>query len=282
MTLSITLAAVPGGAAASGGLAPGPGQRLLMRVLDDGPGLGGMDPTKLFDDFSAAAHTVGVRGAGVKGSGLGLPICARLAVIMGGSLAVRDRTDVAHGAEFVLTLPCVVPPPAAVEILPEAAPWAAAAAAPAAQGPGGTITVVVAPPPPQQQQQFDRRYGSSSATVAPLLSEHASIMLRLDPHSGSAASLLRRPRVVVVDDAALNRRLAERYVHALGLDCLLLADGDEVAAAVAGGRCDMILMDIRMARMDGDVACRQLRAGGYTGPIIAVSARLIDFDLCSR
>ena len=275
VTLSITVAAAAAAAAASEGslavaaAAAAAPRRVLMRVLDDGPGLGGMDPTKLFDDFSAAAHTVGVRGKGVMGSGLGLPICARLAVIMGGALAVRDRADGATGAEFALTLPCVVPPPA--EALPAApGPVAAdaAAAAAAAAAPGSTITVVVAPAP-QQEPQFDRR---SSATVAPLppLSEHAATMLRLDPHSGSAASL-RRPRIVVVDDAPLNRRIAERYVHALGLDCLLLADGDEVAAAVAGGRCDLILMDIRMARMDGDVACRQLRAGGFTGPIIAVS-----------
>jgi hypothetical protein len=63
---------------------------------------------KLFDDFSAAANTVAMRG-GVNGSGLGLPICARLTRLMGGSLVVRDRTDGPRGVEFALVLPWRVP-----------------------------------------------------------------------------------------------------------------------------------------------------------------------------
>jgi hypothetical protein len=90
------------------------------------------------------------------------------------------------------------------------------------------------------------------------------------PPGETAAPPRRRRRIVVVDDAPLNRRIAERYVTSLGHDCVCLADGDEVAGCVASAPADLILMDIRMLRMDGDAACRQLRAGGYLGPIIAV------------
>jgi hypothetical protein len=58
---------------------------ITLRVLDDGPGLRGVEVSKLFDDFSAAANAVGSR-TGVKSSGLGLPICGRLVRLMGGCL----------------------------------------------------------------------------------------------------------------------------------------------------------------------------------------------------
>jgi signal transduction histidine kinase len=64
--------------------APPGAPRVLLRVLDDGTGLLGVDVTKLFDDFSAAASAVSMHGS-VNGSGLGLPICGRLSQLMGGS-----------------------------------------------------------------------------------------------------------------------------------------------------------------------------------------------------
>jgi hypothetical protein len=57
----------------------------------------------------------------------------------------------------------------------------------------------------------------------------------------------------------------------------LCTDGDEVlpalqAATEAGQPFDAILLDIIMKRMNGEEACRQVRAAGYTAlPIIAAS-----------
>ena len=87
-----------------------------------------------------------------------------------------------------------------------------------------------------------------------------------------------RYHVLVVDDSATNRRIAERALRALGCTCTLAEDGDEVPDAVARERFDVLLLDIRMSRVNGDAACASLRAGGYTGPIIAVTgnATLLD------
>lgn len=52
------------------------------------------------------------------------------------------------------------------------------------------------------------------------------------------------------------------------MNCALLL---QVPDAVAREAFDAILLDIRMARVNGDVACAALRAGGYGGPIIAVT-----------
>jgi CheY-like chemotaxis protein len=104
----------------------------------------------------------------------------------------------------------------------------------------------------------------------------AAIASPFAPGGGPAMGL----HVLVVDDSATNRRIAERCLRGLGCTCAHAEDGDEVPAAVAGARFDVILLDIRMARVNGDAACAALRAGGYVGPIIAVTgnATLVDSD----
>ncbi len=83
---------------------------------------------------------------------------------------------------------------------------------------------------------------------------------------------------LIVDDSATNRRIAERVVRGLGCTCTVVEDGDQVSDAVARERFDVILMDIRMVRMNGDIACAALRAGGYTGPVIAVTGNATAAD----
>jgi DNA-binding NarL/FixJ family response regulator len=69
-------------------------------------------------------------------------------------------------------------------------------------------------------------------------------------------------RVLVVDDDPLVRAALAMVLG--GADGLVLAgeasDGDEVAAAVEEHRPDVVLMDIRMPRLDGLSATEQLRA----------------------
>ena len=85
--------------------------------------------------------------------------------------------------------------------------------------------------------------------------------------------------VLVVDDYSTNRRIAERCLRALGCTCALAEDGDEVLDALARERFDLVLLDIHMARMNGDVACVALREHGYTTlPVIAVTGNATSAD----
>jgi hypothetical protein len=256
---------------------------VLLRVLDDGPGLRGVDVNRLFDDFSAAAAAIGTRG-GVKGSGLGLPICSRLSRLLGGTLTVRDRADGVRGVEFALSLPARraahAPPEPLRRFLDTdsqqlVSPLSTDATA-APRG-GGTTAAAAAASGASHYSAVEHgavsiRMGDVAPTPHPGGSLSPTAGARGPPAGLGGAAVVaastpqRRRRIVIVDDAPLNRRIAERYVHALGYEALLLADGDEVAGAVAAAPADVILMDIRMARVDGDVACRALRAAGYTAP----------------
>jgi PAS domain S-box-containing protein len=79
-----------------------------VEVIDEGVGIPEDDQHKIFDEFVQLA-----RSDRQDGTGLGLPISQRLAVILSGSLTVQSTVDV--GSTFKLTLPRLADPVAAVE-----------------------------------------------------------------------------------------------------------------------------------------------------------------------
>jgi two-component system, sensor histidine kinase len=87
--------------------------------------------------------------------------------------------------------------------------------------------------------------------------------------------LKRTAHVLVVDDNATNRMVAEALCEMFECTCECVEDGAEAVEAARTGRFDLILMDIRMPRMDGVEATRAIRAlGGPASvvPIIALTA----------
>jgi CheY-like chemotaxis protein len=85
----------------------------------------------------------------------------------------------------------------------------------------------------------------------------------------------RQIHVLVVDDNATNRMVAQALCEMFDCTCEAANDGAEAVEAVRGGHFDLILMDIKMPVMDGVAATRAIRA--MTGParlvpIIALTA----------
>lgn len=110
----------------------------------------------------------------------------------------------------------------------------------------------------------------------------------LDPSPPSAASSNtsnsanepRVPRVLIVEDDANNRDLAQRIVRHAGCEPLLALDGRQALAVAEAERPDLILMDLSLPEMDGWQATRWLKARPELSriPIVALTANAMAGD----
>jgi len=90
-------------------------------------------------------------------------------------------------------------------------------------------------------------------------------------------------RVLLAEDIPEMARLTQRILENTGLRLDWAEDGlvaheRAMASKAAGEPYDLILMDIRMPIMDGYEATRRLRADGWEGPIIALTAHSMRGD----
>jgi signal transduction histidine kinase/CheY-like chemotaxis protein/HPt (histidine-containing phosphotransfer) domain-containing protein len=91
-------------------------QTVELSVIDTGVGVSSDQQRLLFEEF-AQAQAATARGA--DGTGLGLVICKRLAVLMGGDVKMSSRLG--KGTRIRLTVPLPVGDPAAVQAAPTVA-----------------------------------------------------------------------------------------------------------------------------------------------------------------
>lgn len=87
-----------------------------------------------------------------------------------------------------------------------------------------------------------------------------------------------RPKVLVADDSPTNRKLMQLLLTSVGMDTADAEDGEQVLAMMRAAHFDLVLMDIRMPRIDGIEATRQIR--GMDGdksrtPIVALTAHAL-------
>jgi len=90
-------------------------------------------------------------------------------------------------------------------------------------------------------------------------------------------------RVLVVEDGLDNQRLIRHFLTKAGAQAELAENGEAgrdmtLAAERAGEPYDVVLMDMQMPVLDGYNATRELRAAGYTRPIIALTAHSSSAD----
>jgi two-component system, sensor histidine kinase len=112
--------------------------------------------------------------------------------------------------------------------------------------------------------------GTSETAVFEILLPIASETPAAEPQEAE-----RSAHVLVVDDNATNRMVAQALCEMFDCTCESANDGAQAVEAARSGRFDLILMDIKMPLMDGVAATRAIRAlGGPASlvPIIALTA----------
>jgi two-component system, OmpR family, response regulator len=83
----------------------------------------------------------------------------------------------------------------------------------------------------------------------------------------------RLPRVLVVDDELNIRELVQVALRFHGFTVTAAATGAEALRQAAGGRPDLVVLDVMLPDLDGFEVCRRLRAGGNDVPVIFLTAR---------
>lgn len=79
-------------------------------------------------------------------------------------------------------------------------------------------------------------------------------------------------KILVVDDSRDNQILFHRLFTARGANVSLASNGREGVDRAIAGEFDLVIMDIQMPILDGYGATKELRAKGYSQPIIALTA----------
>ncbi len=83
--------------------------------------------------------------------------------------------------------------------------------------------------------------------------------------------------VLLVEDNAVNREIAQSFLEALEVRVTTACDGREAIAALKADRFDLVLMDVEMPGMDGLSATRAIRADTELAPvpIVALTAHSV-------
>ncbi|MCX7898391.1 MAG: ATP-binding protein [Rhodocyclaceae bacterium] len=106
--------------------------------------------------------------------------------------------------------------------------------------------------------------------------------MRIVLDQDGAPAPMRQAKILLAEDNAVNRRIAEAMLGKLGHRVVAVADGRAALEAWESERFDLILMDCMMPELDGYQAAAEIRRreatrGGHV-PIIALTASVLEAD----
>ncbi len=187
-------------------------------------------------------NRLGAERDAIEGRGIGLATTRLLVQRMGGQLELHSVPG--EGSEFALWLPAALPP---------------------ATGPAAT-----APPPPAPAQQAPALAPAAEAVAA-------DPPLRTAP-AGQAA--LAPPAVLYIEDNPVNVLIVQELLALRpGLRFASAPDGAGGIALALRDAPALVLLDIHLPDADGYEVLRRLRAAGFAGRCIALSANAMPADI---
>ena len=195
-------------------------QLLVFAVQDTGIGLQSKDLDRIFAPFVQAESRFTTRTHG--GTGLGLTICLRLARAMGGDIKAFSLGP-GQGATFTFTVPLRLPTErrASGELSGE-----------------------------------DDDLASQKFGLPPAPSTLCLLGKEVAPQSFGEPA----PHILLVDDDRLSITVMRKILVSRGAVVTIASDGAEAVEAFRadGAGLDLILMDVRMPKMDGRTAARKI------------------------
>ena len=223
----------------------------MLTVTDTGAGLSESQLQRIFGEgiqFNAAVLQAG------QGSGLGLAIAKGIAVQHGGTLEVSSE-GLGKGCTFTLELPAYC----------------------------FSSEVVAADLSQLSTISISTEKHVQSESPCRCLANNMALNTNDDSLQTPPEKFLNTKKLLVVDDAALNRKMLIRLLRAQGHQCVEAKDGlgaiEEFTKCAPDDPFDCILMDNQMPNMDGPTAASRLRELGWEGLIIGVSGNVLKEDV---
>jgi PAS domain S-box-containing protein len=112
-----------------------------------------------------------------------------------------------------------------------------------------------------------------------LLSEAEWSRERIHEKPGPIAIPALCGKVLLAEDGLDNQRLIGAHLRQAGIAVTLVGNGRAAVETALQQSFDLVLMDVQMPEMDGTDATRMLRACGYRGPIVALTANVMKEDI---
>ncbi len=177
------------------------------------------------------------------GTGLGLAITKELVLLMGGQVTVTSK--VGKGSTFTVQLPMPLSKQSELPLF--------ATEQPSSSKPSLLLKQFPSP--------------KSALTDAPVVAEPVASGIR---------------RVLLAEDNPTTQSLISILLQQLGIELMIVDDGQAAIDFLADEKVDLILMDCQMPKLDGFETTTQLRAQGLSTPIVALTAyaRAEDEEQC--
>ncbi|WLW63583.1 response regulator [Achromobacter aegrifaciens] len=277
---------------------------LQIEVADSGVGIDREDQMRLFTPFYIVEGSRHV----LRGAGLGLSICARLAELMGSAMCVKSEKDVGSVFSIALTLdvdhqsntdfPNLSDAHIAVrtphpELTENICAWltrwraqARAFATPAADSTPADLFLDVlstgAAPPPDGHGHYANIAPFRQPATHPDIDGYdllsigrgiERILHNRKPEVPPAPVIPRFSiRILVAEDNPINQTTILDQLERLGCNVTLAEDGEDALALWDVEPHDFVLTDVNMPLMNGYDLARTLRSEGVTCPIIGITA----------
>lgn len=90
--------------------------------------------------------------------------------------------------------------------------------------------------------------------------------------------LVGKLRILVAEDNSFNQLLLRKILEGAGAEVLQVLTGDEAVICAEEFSPDLILMDVHMPEMDGIEATALIRKAGYSKPILALTANVVESE----
>jgi signal transduction histidine kinase/CheY-like chemotaxis protein len=278
-------------------LVPG-ADEVAFSVADTGIGIAPEDHERIFHEFAQVDSPLQRR---VKGTGLGLPLCRRLAGLLGGTVTVESQPGL--GSTFTAVIPLMYGPAlgdiaweadpgrmpvlvvedsaetilvyekflngAGFQVLPARSVREAHAALERVPDTRDVPVVVVTT---VEDRQKGLALGADAYCVKPI--DRRGFLQTL---TGLVAPPSVR-RILVVDDEEISRYLLRQHLTAPHHQIIEAATGAEAIRLAQSDPPDVVCLDLGMPDLDGVAVLERLKAHPATRdvPVVVVTARVLD------